>query len=199
MDDKQTATLTEFFSLTKEVCLERMSAAQSEGNADLKTKLEKMSKVKWSVLLEQIVAHLPGLLNIAIPGIIANAWCKYTALHVYRDRNMYPPEQSYLLPMVEHTITSEHHPSLNICINGQQIGKIEFTIVVSLLLKGLILKIQDAKIKEINIGNCAAEGVIMFENLTIFQKTSPEIALPGTISLGEGVPIVSVDDIGEKK
>ncbi len=197
MDNQQAATLAQFFSLTREVVLERMSEIESEGNADLKKKLEKMAKIKWSVVLEHIVDNLPALLNIPIPGIVAKAWSGYKELLKYRDQNTYPPGETFLLPMSDHTIRSEHHPSLDISINGQQIGKVEFTIAVSLLLEGLILKIQDAKIKEIRIGNCSADGVIMFENLVIMKKTSPNISLPGSFNLGEGVAIMLVDDIGK--
>lgn len=199
MDNQQAATLSQFFSLTKEVCLERMSEIKSEGNSSLKEKLKKMAKIKWSVVLERIVDNLPGMLNIPIPGIVAKAWCEYKELHKYRDQNIYPPGETFLLPMAKHTIRSEHHPALEICINGQQIGKIEFTVAVSLLLEGLILKIQDARIKEIIIGNCSAEGTIMCENLVILEKKSPNISLPDSVSLGEGIAIISVDDIGKSR
>lgn len=102
MDDQQTATLSQFFSLSKEICLKRMSEVQSEGNTDLKKKMEKMAKIKWSVVLEQIVDYLPGILNISIPGIIAKAWSGYKDLLKYRDQNMYPPDQIFLLPMDKH-------------------------------------------------------------------------------------------------
>jgi hypothetical protein len=199
MDEQQAATLSQFFSLTKEVCLEKMAEVQSEGNTDLKKKLEKMARIKWSVVLEHVVDNLPGMLNTPIPNIVAKAWCGYKELLKYRDQTMYPPDQTFLLPMEKHTVKSDHNPSLDICINGQQIGTIGFTVSVSLLLEGLILKIQDAKIKEVHIGKCSGEGSIMCESLVIIQKKSPDISLPGSWNLGEGVAIMSVDDIGKDK
>jgi hypothetical protein len=103
----------------------------------------------------------------------------------------------FIMPKTKHTVMSDHHPSINICINGQQIGTIGFTVSVSLLLEGLMLKIQDAKIKEIHIGKCSGKGAIMCENLVIIQKKSPDISIPGSFNLGEGVAIMSVDDLGK--
>ncbi|GEM_PF-2797109 len=196
---QKAATLSQFFSLTREACLEGMAKLDSKGNAGTKEKIQKNAKIKWSLVLERIVDHLPGMLDIPIPEIVAKAWSGYKELHKYRDRDAYPPGETFLLPTASHTIKSEHHPVLEIRINGKEIGKIEFTVTVALLLDGLILKIQDARIKEIIIGSCAGEGSIMCQNTVILTKKSPSIYLPESVDLGEGIPIVSVDDLGRKR
>lgn len=197
MGTQKAATLSQFFSLTREACLERLSKVYAEGDAGPKERLQKTASTKWSLVLERIVDHLPGMLDIPIPEIVARAWSGYKELHKYRDRDTYPPGETFLLPTAKHTIRSEHHPVLEIRINGKEISKIEFTVSVALLLDGLILKVQDARIKEIIIGSCAGEGSIMCQKTVILTRKSPSIYLPESVNLGEGIPIVSVDDIGK--
>ncbi|MBI2858985.1 MAG: hypothetical protein HYX90_07895 [Chloroflexi bacterium] len=74
-------------------------------------------------------------------------------------------------------------------MNGQPVGKIVFNIAISLALKGIILKIQDARIKEIVTGTCTGNGTIKLEGLVIVERKTEPVSLPGSIRLGEGVPI----------
>lgn len=92
--------------------------------------------------------------------------------------------------MAEHTIKSEHKPYIEILINDKSVGKIDFNINISLTLKGIILKIRDGKIQEIQTGSCKGKGTIKCENFVILEKETESISLPGSINLGEGIPIV---------
>ena len=74
----------------------------------------------------QIFEKLKDLLAIGIPDILVAAWNKYRILLKYLDREKYPPNESFLVPLAEHSITSEHHPYVEILVNDQPVGKICF-------------------------------------------------------------------------
>ena len=107
----------------------------------------------------------------------------------YTDKGKYSPNDIFLVPLAEHTIKSEHKPYLEILINDKSVGRIDFSINVALTLKGFILKIQDAKIKEIQTGTCKGRGTIQCEDIVIMEKETGSFPLPGSITLGDGVPI----------
>jgi hypothetical protein len=73
--------------------------------------------------------------------------------------------------------------------NEKQVGKIEFNIDISLTLKGIILKIRDGRIKEILTGSCKGKGTVRYGNLVITEKETGSFTLPGSIDLGDGIPI----------
>lgn len=190
-------TLSQFFSLQdKEVSPDRLSAIESgEQVSAVKGLVLKQTKgVGWGVIKDEIFKKLGDLLEIGIPDILVAAWNKYQILLKYLDREKYPPNESFLVPLAEHCITSEHHPYVEILVNDQPVGKIGFDITVALTLEGIILKIQDGKIKEIFTSTCKGKGTISCENKVILEKKSESVPLPGTIDLGQGIPIVPKAD-----
>ena len=58
------------------------------------------------------------------------------------------------------------------------------------MLEGIILKIQEGKIKEITTGTCKGKGTVECENILILERKTRPFCLPGSVSLGEGIPIV---------
>ncbi len=184
-------TLSQFFSSEKELWREKLSLIESaEGMSLLKDKVIKEARVKWPVVLDIAVEKITDILDISILDIMVRSWQKYADLLKYLDKRKYPPNETILVPMAKHTIKSEHHPFLEILINNQPVGKkVEFNITVTLVLEGIALKIQDGKIKGVATGTCQGKGTIKCENRLILEKKTESISLPGSIDLGEGIPI----------
>ncbi len=156
----------------------------------LKERLSTDAKeIRWPMAFKEVVKKINDLLNIRVLDILAAAWNKYRELLKYAERNKYSPDETFLVQLAEHTIKSVHHPYIEILINDKPLGKIDFEIVVSLALKGIILEIRDGKIKEILTGSCKGKGTIKCEKFLILEKETESFPLPGSISLGEGVPI----------
>lgn len=183
-------TLNQFFSLkNKELPPEQMLALESGGEvAAVKEAVLKQTKgVGWGVIRGEIFKKVENLLEISIPKILVAAWSPF--LLKYLDRKRYPANESLLVPLAEHTIISEHHPDLEIMVNDQLVAKIGFTISVELTLEGIILKIQDGKVKEISTGTCKGKGTIKCGDLLFAKEETKSLALPGSIDLSPGVPI----------
>jgi len=185
-------TLNQIF-VFKENELSPDKISEIESSNKMLSLKEKISKeipgIKWNVTLNEVVKKIGDLLNISLADIMVGAWNKYRTLQKYLDQKKYSPEEIIMIPLAEHKIKSEHRPYIEILINDQVVGKIEFSINITLTLEGIILKVQNAKIKEILTGTCKAKGTIKCENFVILEKDLSSISLPGSIALGEGIPI----------
>jgi len=180
-------TLNHFFPIQENTLSKFKSMKSMEA---LKEKVEKeVPAIKWSAAFQEVIKQIEDLLNIRVVEIMAMAWNKYRVLQKYTDKEKYSPNDTFLTSLVEHTIKSEHKPYLEILINNNSVGKIDFSIYISLTLKGFILKIQDAKIKEIQTGTCKGKGTIKCEDVMIMEKETESFPFPGSITLGEGIPI----------
>jgi len=187
--------------LTIEQILLAPEEEQSETSGDeklleeIKSVTEKVSeqvKASWPVMKEILIQKIKEILNIDIPDIMTNAWSKYSILQQYTDKDYYPPEETYFVEMADHTINSEHNPQIDVVVNKQVITTIYFYIVLALSFKGLVLRIQDGKIKGITTGNCLGRGSLYCENRLLLEKETRSFTLPGAIDLGSGIPIVKV-------
>ncbi len=156
----------------------------------LKQALEKEAReIKWPVALGEVVEQVHNLLNVPLGAVISTAWNKYRLLTKYGDPEKYPPDEIFLVPLAEHTITSKHRPHIDVLIGDRRIGRIDFAIDISLTLKGFIAKVQGGRLKEIKVGTCKAKGTILCEDFLLLEKESGSLDLPGSIDLGEGVPV----------
>jgi hypothetical protein len=150
---------------------------------------EKVPALRWRTTRAEILEKLDALLDVDLATVMARAWKKYTELLRYADPEKCPADRVYLVPLAEHVIRSEHRPSLEILLNGEKVGEIEFRLEVSLALKGIILKIQGGRIKAVHTGECRWTGTVRCEDLILAEGKGASFALPGVIDLGEGIPI----------
>jgi hypothetical protein len=156
----------------------------------LKRALEKeAAEIKWPVALGEVMKQAGSLLNVPLGSVISAAWNKYRVLMKYSDPAKYSPDETFLVPLAEHTITSKHRPHIDVLIGDRRIGRIDFVIDISLTIKGFIAKVQGGRLREIKVGTCRAKGTIACEDFLLLEKESDSLDLPGSIDLGEGVPI----------
>lgn len=150
---------------------------------------EEKGSMLWPDFSDEIMSRADELLNIPLPDVLVRAWRESGILNKYTNKEEYNPEEVIFIELREHTITSDHKPHLDLEINNRSIRKITFEINLEITVKGIILKVQDAKIRQITTGNVKASGVINCEGHEIVRNETEEINLPGTIDLEEGIPI----------
>jgi hypothetical protein len=152
--------------------------------------MQEGSRITLPAAMDEVKKSMQALMNTRIEDILIPAWNKYLPLRKYRDKERYPPDKTVMVPIFEHTVRSEHQPYIELLINDQPVGRINFFISISLVLRGIILVVRDARIKEVKTGECSAKGKVSCEGILIIDKTSETVRLPGTISLGQGIPIL---------
>jgi hypothetical protein len=190
--NNQDLTLRQFFAYDdKNIPHARLSALESGAVlSNLKDRvLAEARGIQWPAACGEIMKKVEDLLDPDIPGILAAAWNKYRLLRKYLDRDTYPPHKTVLVSLAEHTVTSEHRPSIEIMINDRLVGKVDFQVTVSLVFEGLTLKIRDGRIMEIRTGSCTGKGSISCENCMLIERETAPFPLPGEVKLGNGVPI----------
>lgn len=145
--------------------------------------------VAWKPVWDSVVSHIDHLLDIDMAAIMLGAWKHYHDLSKYADTKRYPPDASYLEPLLEHTITSRHKPELVVEIDHVIRKAIPFDISLQLSLKGFTLEIIDGKIIRIHTGECRAKGILKCLEIPLLEKELHSLQLPGVFDLGEGVPV----------
>jgi len=138
-----------------------------------------------SALLSKIAA----LLDDPLLDALADGWSKSAEILKYRDREKYPPENSFLVALAEHTMATEYHPSIDLFINNVRYKTLEFVVKLAVEMKGFQLEIKDAKIRKIRTGAWTGTGNVTLGGMEIYKKELEPVALPGIIDLKEGWPI----------
>lgn len=190
--ENQILTLNHFFSFHGPGLLRhRLDALESgEKMSALKQKIAReVSGIGWPTAFSEIVNKIGDVLDIRLTDILIAAWQKYREIRKYSDSTAYPPGETFLVPLAEHTVKSAHHPSIDILVDDHPVATVDLEIEIALTLKGALLKISDSRIKGITTGSCTGKGFIKCEGFLIMEKETEPFRLPGTIELGEGIPI----------
>jgi hypothetical protein len=66
--------------------------------------------------------------------------------------------------------------------------RIAFEIALAPELNGLVLNIQDADIRAIRIGSCRAKASVKCEKVTLIERATKELDLPGRIVRPHSIP-----------
>ena len=187
--ETKTVTLKDFFGKKKNQSgVEKLHEKETIG--ELKNKVTKECPAhEWRTVWKSILGHLDKLLDIEIVEVLMRPWKNFRELAKYTDTEKYPPDRTYLVHLLEHTITSTHQPEIVVELEPLFRHNIMFDITVELFLKGFTLEIQAAKIKKIYTGECKGSGKVECMQVTLLSKELDNISLPGVIDLGEGVPI----------
>jgi hypothetical protein len=132
---------------------------------------------------------LDELLEIdLLVGVFLPAWRKHPDLQEYRDLDRHPPEETALVPLVEHSIITSHAPTIEPTLASQSLGEIEFEVEGEFLIKGAILEVRDAKIMKVRIGGIDGTGTLGLAGVSFLEKER-NCDFMGSVTLPEGVPI----------
>jgi hypothetical protein len=185
-------TLNDFFSIA-EIPRNRLTDLESQDSIiSLKTDLlSRFKGLNWKAVWAMVTDHFEQVMDVRLLDIMVRGWNKYRELLEYRDRTKFPPDESYLVTLAEHTITSKHQPAIEIRIDGVIEKRIPFEILFTLKASGIILHIRDGRIQKIHTGSCKGSGTLKCMGFLLLEKQSSDITLPGTIVLSEGIPIGS--------
>jgi len=166
-------------------------------NAESKEKLTKIKDdrrlfikgIEWKILRKEILKKLVDLLDIEVVKIIVDSWIEndfFQQINQIRDAS---PNETILIPIVKHKITSTHNPHLEIIYNGNVVHTINFEVNVDFLFDAVNLSFQDKKLKEIHSGECNINGEFLCENIKLLDVELKNVKLTGMLKLGEGIQI----------
>ena len=184
---ESTLTLRDFLlARAEDACA---AIEKSETGTRLKEAVAKLPGLEWGPVAREIEAKIGEILDVDILGVLLGGWRKYRQLQEYRDTTKHPPEETILLSLAEHAISSSHHPKIDILAGEAPIAHLEFTITLALKLEGVVLKVRGGKIREISAGRCHGKGTLECAGVPLVERETERFELPGRLGLGDGIDI----------
>jgi hypothetical protein len=154
---------------------------------------EESRAIRWSWVRKLAAEKSEEILDLNVLDVLLGAWKKYAEIRQYADPRKYGPQETILVPLGEHTVTSEHHPYVEILLNDQPVGRVVFDLKFSLVLKGFVLNIQGGAIWEIQAGSAKGEGSLALAETVLLKRELQPISFPGDIHFAHGI---SLHDLG---
>jgi len=160
----------------KSIAPEKLSVVENNAKFEnLRQEIKRKEKIfQWEKIQNEISENCTKLLNVPLKTILENAWKKYEEVSQYLDTEKYGGENTFLIPLVEHTVVSQHHPKIEISLGATHLTTIDFEVRLELILKGILLKISEGKIQGVNAGKCKSKASFSCEGIVLFEDESRE-------------------------
>jgi hypothetical protein len=146
--------------------------------------LKELESLRSETVGKAVQEKISQALDISLVGIMLRAWKEYgevkTALHDDPGNSA----KTTLVPLLEHTIESSHDPSVSITRGGATLIKISFSVSLEILVEGLILKVQNGRIEEVEAGRFTASGTLSCEGVPLSVQKLQPLNLPGKFLIG---------------
>ncbi len=130
-----------------------------------------------------------GLLDIKLADVLVKTWNEAGILKKYLDPENYDADTEVSVTLSEHDMTSEHHPYVDVLLDGVKLIRIVLDVRLEFAFDGIELKIKNARIMRIEPGTCKAKGVVSYRGLLLLEEKSDKLELPGSLEFGNGIPI----------
>ncbi len=150
---------------------------------------QKFTHLKAAVAGKTIVQMIPELLRVDVGTLLASAWKKCAELQKYRDSKTYPPDETVLVELAQHTIRSSHSPHLDVMVGESRVQRIDFDLELTLDIEAAVLTVRDGKIWAVSLGSCKGAGELSYKGCSILQRESRALSMPGKFEFDEPVNI----------
>jgi len=148
------------------------------------------SAATWRLMAGSLAKQLPALLDIGVTDVFVGAWNKWLDVRQQMDKSAKSPGKDVFLQLAEHTIKSKHEPYVALMKNGREIGRLPFTVEIELGLQGVVLRILDGTIREIQTARVKGKGAVRCAGAILVRKELQPQQFAGTwqVSSTENVP-----------
>jgi hypothetical protein len=117
-------------------------------------------------------------MHVDLGVILIGAWRKLSELQNYTDADKYGPEETILVELTRHTVSSTHTPTLDIILNGKTIDTIKFELKLTILIDGAVLTIKGGRILSVSPGEMKGSAELKCETYKIINRETVPLRLP---------------------
>jgi len=131
----------------------------------------------------EIRNSIGALFQISLLDVLTEGWKKYELVSKAMEESKRNPKDTILRPLAKHTVKSIHHPYVEVFMDNNSMGKLEFQLTAAFEVEGLTLKIQRGEITAIMTGTCQGSIQLSFAGEYLTGMKTEHISLPGSIPL----------------
>jgi hypothetical protein len=142
-----------------------------------------------AIALDEIVGVIERVLDDTVVDVLAAGWRKWDVLAAAGRLSLESPGQTEIVELVDHRITSTHHPAVDVTVDGVQVAEITLQIEIVILLHALTAVVTQGRLVALRSGRGELSVNLALDGVPLTSATR-QIELPIGVELGEGIPLV---------
>jgi hypothetical protein len=157
-----------------------------EQSTEIKSALERaVPGLPLGSVIDGVCASLQQALDIPVSGLLVSAWDRSRELRAAIQQTRGQGNTAVLVPLLTHTITSEHRPYVDVELNGAPLARLVFPLKIAFTLDGFVLRIAGGRIAQATTGMLKIKATLKFADFVLLEKSLPAVSLPGTLAFDQ--------------
>lgn len=170
-----------------------------QGSAALKTAVDALERLPGplaNTAISRVSTLVAALLEMDLVDIFIAGWKKHAALVGAVRTSLETPGSEVPVSLATHQITSRHEPSVQLEVDGLDVGSVDLRIDLIVIIHGLVGVVSVGVLSSLRIGRVELKGTLSCEGIeikSVSQDIDPELEL----HLGSGIPLADYIRIPE--
>lgn len=128
--------------------------------------------------------------DLNLVDIIVHALSTYEELREAGRRTIDEPDSAEFVELIEHQVTFQNQPLIQVVVNGQQIATLHMLLSLVIEIQALTATVRTGRLTALQIGRCDVTGSVGIDGRPIADRQA-QVKLPVSIPLGAGIPLVT--------
>ncbi|WP_329316002.1 hypothetical protein OG723_38395 [Streptomyces sp. NBC_01278] len=137
----------------------------------------------------ELATVVNGFLDLDLVSLLASGWSKYEALKEAARRTRRAPGSEEVVALATHTIRSEHHPSVDLLVDGAQAATVAVNLTVLFRISGLVGVVRDGLLVAARSGQCTVEAKLAVRDIVVVSREG-RLDLPAALRLREPIDLL---------
>ncbi|MGW7101892.1 hypothetical protein [Streptomyces sp. NPDC054883] len=137
----------------------------------------------------ELATVVNGFLDLDLVSLVASGWCRYRALTEAARRTRRYPGSEEVVALATHSITSAHHPSVDLLVDGAPAATVGVGLTVVFRISGLVAVVRDGLLVAVRSGQCAVEAKLAVRDIVVASRQG-RLDLPATLRLRDPINLL---------
>lgn len=137
----------------------------------------------------EVATVADGLLDLDLGDILLSGWRKYTELAKAAERTLASPGSEEVVVLATHRVVSEHHPSVDLIVDGVKVHTLVFELKVVFDLTGVAAVLRQGDLVALRGGECVITATFTLDGTPLELSGKGRIDLALLIPLHRPIPL----------
>ncbi|MFE2474997.1 hypothetical protein [Streptomyces sp. NPDC059389] len=130
----------------------------------------------------ELATVVDGFLDLDLVSLVASGWSKYKALQEAARRTRRSPGSEEVVALATHTVTSTHHPSVDLLVDGAPAATVPVDLTVLFRVSGLVGVVRDGRLVAARSGQCGVEARLAVRDVVVASREG-RLDIPAALRL----------------
>ncbi len=120
--------------------------------------LAKLAASAQDAVRDEVAATAAGLLDLDLGNVLVAGWRKHRDLVEAARQTMATPGESQVIPLLTHRVTSAHHPTVEVLVDGLCVHKLPIDLTLTFEVDAVVAVVRQGRLAELRCGTARTTG-----------------------------------------